>query len=188
MLLPDSDSLFVVVTANALGRCRWHIALGSVVVAALSDRSISCLPGTWQPRCALLRIDCVGRRASASARMRTDRSFKLQRRGGPNGRKAEAEVRLQHGDRSTPHSSPHKSPGYVKNKSSFHQRFRRLARHSPARSGVFLTRASSRTPISAFPRRDRRLRPIRPRRGTTRSRGESSRMARSVQGADGGRL
>src|SRR5262245_40132131 len=145
MLLPDSDSLFVVVTAAALGRCRWHIALESVLLLHCRiDPSTACR-GTWQPRCSLLRIACVGP-ASVGVSENANRQAAALR--GSERKESEAEVRLEHGDRLRTRP-PHKSPGYLKNKSSFHQRFRRLEPDSPVRSGMFATRPSPRTPISA---------------------------------------
>src|SRR5262245_39469773 len=85
------------------------------------DPSAAC-DGTLQPRCSLLRIAYVGP-ASVGVSENANRQAAALR--GAERKESGSEVRLEHGDRSRTRP-PHKSPGYLKNKSSFHQRFRRL--------------------------------------------------------------
>src|SRR5262245_21026542 len=146
MLLPDSDSLFVVVTAAALGRCRWHIALGSVAFAALSDRSISCLP--WYTATAVFPVRNCLRWAGERRRQRecepTSCSVEGVRTEGKRRRKyawntvtARALVL-----RTNLQDTSGTNQAFIKDFGGWNQ-------HSPVRSGTFPTRPSPRTPKSA---------------------------------------
>src|SRR5262245_10718093 len=119
MLLPDSDSLFVVVKLSvaADGTSR------SVLLLLLHCRiDQAACRGTWQPRCSLLRIACVGP-ASVGVSENANRQAAALR--GSARKESEAEVHLEPVT-ARALGPPHKSPGYLKNKSSFHPRFRRL--------------------------------------------------------------
>ena len=149
-----------------------------VIVAALSDRSIAVVSTPVFP----VKNCCVGA-ASIGVSENANRQAAALR--GSARKESESEVRLEHGDRSRTRPRTNLQDASRTNQ-AFIKVFHGWNQHSPVRSGMFPTRPSPRTPISAVSEARSTFAANPSSTRTASSRAESTRMARSAQAADGG--